>query len=152
MKGMEQGVSGGCFCGKIKFVATSAPRFAYHCHCSDCRRINGTAFHTGVVVNSADFRVTQGEPATFVCQADSGHTITRWHCADCGTQLFSVTTADPTITSLKAGALTSVPHEDIEPTLQIFWESRVHWADAPKSLKTYAAGMRGQTPLTPDQL
>ncbi|MEM8680416.1 MAG: tRNA preQ1(34) S-adenosylmethionine ribosyltransferase-isomerase QueA, partial [Planctomycetota bacterium] len=45
--------------GKIKFVATSAPRFSYHCHCSDCRRINGTAFHTGVVVNSADFRVTQ---------------------------------------------------------------------------------------------
>lgn len=147
MSALDNGFEAGCFCGAVKLSIKGPPRFVYHCHCTDCRRINGTAFHTGVAVDTSDFEVVEGTPATFVCQADSGNTITRFHCAACGTNLYSVTTADESITSVKAGAVTSIPHEEIVPTMQIFWQSRVHWADAPKSLVTYEQGIRGKTPL-----
>lgn len=144
---LAKGFSGGCFCGAVTYRVTGAPRFAYHCHCTDCRRINGTAFHTGIAVDRALFAITAGAPSPYATEADSGHTITRWSCATCATQLWSATTADETLVSVKAGSVTSVPHDAIRPTLQIFAQSRVPWADVPDALITYARGMRGETPI-----
>ncbi len=31
------------------------------CHCQRCRKSNGTAFATNAPINSADFKITQGE-------------------------------------------------------------------------------------------
>ncbi|MEO1103101.1 MAG: GFA family protein, partial [Pseudomonadota bacterium] len=95
----------------------------------------------------AQFAVTEGDPTTFLTRADSGNTITRWHCNACGSQLYSTTSADTFLMSIKAGSVTSVPHAAIRPVVQIFTSSKVAWADAPADLITYARGMRGEAPL-----
>lgn len=144
---LTDGFEGGCFCGAIHYRVHVAPRFTYLCHCSDCRRINGSALHAGIAVDASGFEITAGTPHDFATTADSGHTITRYACARCGTQLWSITTADMSMVSLKAGSVTSVAHEDIRPTLQIFWDSRVPWVEVPGNLTTYARGLRGATPI-----
>ncbi|XWN32553.1 MAG: GFA family protein [Devosia sp.] len=146
---LASGFDGACFCGDVTYQVVGPAMFAYHCHCSDCRRINGTAFHTGIAVKRDVFRHSTGALSAFVTKADSGNTITRWACPRCATSLWSVTTADETMMSIKAGTVTSIPHDQIHPKLQIFYQSRVPWANAPSDLITYSHGMRGQTPITP---
>lgn len=146
---LQSGFEGGCFCGAIRYRVSAAPYFVYLCHCSDCRRINGSAFHTGIAVPLASLDVTSGTPDTFETTADSGNTITRYHCAHCATQLWSITTADNTLVSVKAGSVTSVPADAIRPMMQIFWDSRVAWAPVEANITTYARGLRGATPIRP---
>lgn len=143
----DRGFSGGCFCGAIRYRVSVPPRFVYVCHCTDCRRINGSAFHTGIVVPTDAFVIEAGEPALFEATADSGNTIARYHCAKCGTQLYSQTTADLSVVSMKAGSVTSVPEEEIVPTVEIFVTSRVEWSGPLQGTVRYARGVRGQTPL-----
>lgn len=143
------GFSGSCLCGAVAFRSAGPPLFVYVCHCTDCRRINGTAFHTGLVAKADDFAFTAGDPERHMARADSGNTITRWFCRGCGTALGSISTGDETIVSVKAGAVTSVPAEAIVPTLQIFYESRVPWARLPDRLVTYARGRRDGPPIVP---
>jgi len=146
---MSAGFSGGCFCGRIAYRVGAAPIFVYLCHCSDCRRINGSAFHTGIAVRRDDFTTAAGEPASFATSADSGHTITRHFCRECSTQLWSLTTADLSVLSVKAGSVVSVPAGSITPRLQIFHDSRVPWAEPPRNILTYRRGMRGAEPVAP---
>ncbi|MEM8552477.1 MAG: GFA family protein [Pseudomonadota bacterium] len=141
------GFAGGCFCGDIAYEVSAPPRFAYICHCSDCRRINGSAFHTGLVVDAHAFKIVRGSPARFDCIADSGNVISRYHCAACGAQLYSQTSADPSIVSVKAGSVTSVPHSEIVPTVEIFVTSEVEWNAQAGGTIRYARGIRGQSPL-----
>ena len=42
------------------------------------------------MVDKAAVRVTQGELKSFEKKADSGESVTRQFCADCGSPLFSV--------------------------------------------------------------
>ncbi|MEM9224270.1 MAG: GFA family protein [Pseudomonadota bacterium] len=146
---IAQGFAGACFCGRISYAVQGVPLFAYLCHCTDCRRINGTAFHTGIVARADDLSLRGQEPGSFACMADSGNSISRFHCNHCGSQLYSQTMAEPAIVSLKAGSVTSAPQDLIRPVLQIFFRSRVPWVPAPVDILTYATGMRGQTPIHP---
>jgi len=90
-------------------------------------------------------RLVAGEPARHDATADSGHTISRFFCAACGSQLWSSTTADETIVSVKAGAV----DDDlaIEPTLEIWVKSRVPWASIADGLTRYRRGIRGEEPM-----
>jgi hypothetical protein len=45
---MEQ-VTGGCRCGKIRFVATGRPYRVGLCHCLDCRKHHGALFHASAI-------------------------------------------------------------------------------------------------------
>lgn len=141
------GFSGRCFCGGVRYESAAAPEFAYYCHCTDCRRVNGTAFHTGLVVPRTAFRVTAGAAAKHDATADSGHTISRFFCPACGAQLWSQTTADERILSVKAGSVDG--DLAIDPTIEIWMQSRVAWADIPTGLTRYLRGARGEEPISP---
>ena len=141
------GFEGGCFCGAVRYRVRATPRFAYICHCTDCRRVSGTAFHTGVVVDAAAFDCVAGTPAAFASRADSGHEITRFHCASCGGALWSRTTADLSIVSVKAGTVASVDGDRVRPEKQIWIDSRVEWLSLPAGLESYRKGLRGALPV-----
>lgn len=144
---LADGFSGGCFCGAVLYRVTAAPRFAYVCHCTDCRRINGSAFHIGLAVDREAFVLERGAPSAFVATADSGHTITRYACPVCASQLWSHTSADASMVSVKAGSVTSAPAQAIRPTLEIFADSRVPWAQVPHDCVIYARSPRNAPPI-----
>jgi hypothetical protein len=76
-------LTGGCFCGYIRFEAGGTPFHETLCHCSICRRTTGGACVAWISVPKAEFRVLSGHPASF----NSTEQGTRSFCPQCGTQL-----------------------------------------------------------------
>jgi len=56
----------------------------YTCHCTDCQRINSSAFSIGIVVAENAFRLSGIEPRSIQRTADSGRVSTRLVCPECG--------------------------------------------------------------------
>jgi hypothetical protein len=75
-------LTGGCFCGRVRYEAEGAPFDQTNCHCSICRRTTGAPFVAWFSVPRLRLRVT-GEPTRF----RSSSKATRSFCAQCGTQI-----------------------------------------------------------------
>jgi hypothetical protein len=76
-------LTGGCFCGAIRYEVSGAPFNATNCHCSICRRTTGAPFVAWFSVRPHEFRFVQGQPAHFHSSAHGKRSF----CARCGTQL-----------------------------------------------------------------
>ena len=76
-------LTGGCYCGAIRYEADGTPRHETNCHCSICRRTTGAPFVTWFSVQSTHFRIVNGLPARF----SSTEKGTRSFCPRCGTQI-----------------------------------------------------------------
>lgn len=124
---MDVPFEGGCACGAIRYRCSAPPYRVYHCHCTDCQKATGTAFHTGVMVPREAVVFTKGAPKTWDREADSGNTITEAFCADCGGPLYVCSNGRPTHLSLKAGSLDHP--EQLAPTGQIWLSSAMPWHD-----------------------
>ena len=135
---MRTPFTGGCLCGAIRYRCTAEPEMVYYCHCADCRRSNGSAFHVGLAVARASFEISQGAPKGWSKAADSGRTITREFCADCGTPLFiRVDTAPGTIYAT-AGSL--YDPSELEPSMEFWTDSKVPWAAPRPGIERFARG------------
>jgi len=122
---MSERLSGGCFCGAIRYTAEATETKHYLCHCADCRRYNGSAHHAAIVVAANELKV-DGTPAVSTVTADSGRSIARHFCGSCGGHLFTSPWPDVTRYSVKAGTLDEgVP---FRPDAEIWTKSRVAWA------------------------
>ena len=79
---MEEQISGGCACGKVRYTATIRDHEAYLCHCRMCQRATGS-----VSIAFKNFKEAEvqwdGEPAWF----DSSPIAVRPYCRECGTSM-----------------------------------------------------------------
>lgn len=130
--------SGGCLCGAIRYEVNGEPVRAANCHCVDCRRVTGSQFATNVFFNVDDLAVIEGEPKAYRHTADSGNTMTKWFCADCGSQLFSQSTGNTAVKGVKLGSLDDV--KEIRPGIDIFLDSAVPFADPPDYTSHFGRG------------
>jgi hypothetical protein len=80
---MKLPLTGGCQCGALRYEISEAPVATYLCHCTECQRVTGSAFSMAILVRDAAFHVARGEPQPIERSADSGRTVTRWHCPEC---------------------------------------------------------------------
>jgi hypothetical protein len=76
-------LTGGCFCGKLRYEVPGAPFYSTICHCVDCRRASGAPLVAWFTVKQSEFRFVLGAPASFASSAP----VLRAFCADCGTPL-----------------------------------------------------------------
>ena len=53
---------GGCYCGKIRYVAEGEPRLKAQCHCRECQYLSGGGPNMFVLVPPQGVRYTRGEP------------------------------------------------------------------------------------------
>ena len=58
-------LQGGCLCGAIRYEFSGDPFRQFVCHCRDCQRSGGSAFHAGLAVPRGGFQITQGELQTY---------------------------------------------------------------------------------------
>ena len=112
-------LTGGCFCGRVRYEAEGAPFNQTNCHCSICRRTTGAPFVAWFSVARAQFRLT-GEPTRF---RSSGQ-ATRSFCPVCGTQVtFQLDgTAEIDVSTSSLDAPGHVPPAD-----HIHVSSRLEW-------------------------
>jgi hypothetical protein len=132
---MNSSLSGGCACGTIRFVCTSAPLAMLNCHCKDCQRASGSPFASGLIVKTADLRVT-GTPNTYSVPATSGSLAIRSFCGECGSPLFTRGEAAPDYLSIRFTALDDQTR--FQPTLDIWTSSAQPWVCLSEDIPHYA--------------
>jgi hypothetical protein len=74
-------LSGGCFCGALRYTIEPGEADVVNCHCTMCRRTSGAPFVTWILLSEDQFRLTDGSPATLKSSASAA----RWFCGNCGT-------------------------------------------------------------------
>lgn len=82
----NKSIKGGCYCGRIEYQAQLPVKWCAHCHCTQCRHIQGAAFVTWFGVDKTNFAFVKGEKD--VAWFDSSDKAQRGHCIHCGTPLF----------------------------------------------------------------
>jgi len=117
--------TGGCLCGNVRYECSAEPTLMGNCHCRDCQRATGSAFFPFVVIPAAAFSLTQGEPKYHIAKSDSGNTVTRGFCSECGSFLFAKLSALPEIVSLTAANLDDPSR--FKPSMDIFVSSAQPW-------------------------
>ncbi len=118
-------IDGGCHCGHIRYEAEIDPDGVMICHCTDCQTNSATAFRYGVLVKTADFRMTGGEPKRYLKTAESGSRRALAFCPECGTSLYGCDADNPQVYSLRLG--TARQRDALVPRLQIWARSAVAW-------------------------
>src|ERR687884_87644 len=89
-------IDGSCHCGAIRYEAEIDPDRASICHCTDCQALTGSAFRVTVATPEDKFRLTAGQPRTYVKSADSGARRIQAFCGDCGSPIFATSADIPT--------------------------------------------------------
>ena len=96
-------LEGGCYCGKVRYVAEGEPVMKAQCHCRECQYISGGAPNMFVLMPADGFKYTKGTPKQF-SRSDLEKPVTREFCAECGTHLVTRPRVTPAIV-LKVGTL-----------------------------------------------
>ena len=136
---MKLPLTGGCFCGGLRYELAGEPHLAYICHCTDCQHLTSSAFSVALTVTDSAFRLTKGEPQRLQKTADSGRIIARWICPDCACWV----TSDPQpgaapgemIRRVRAGSLDDTSW--LRPTAHYWTRSRQPWVVLPEGDDVY---------------
>lgn len=115
-------LTGGCYCGRIRYEAEHAPFHETVCHCGICRRISGAPMVGWFSVPIKGFRFTEGQPKEY----RSSRHATRTFCPNCGSPLTCQFHAVSKEIDLTIGSLDEP--QSIVPKEQVWVSKRLGWA------------------------
>lgn len=126
---------GGCLCNRVRFEIRGAIRNIVHCHCSRCRKAQGSAFATNGIVRAEHFHLVCGGEALTAYESSPGQR--KYFCKHCGSPILSRNAMRPDQVRVRLGTLES----DIEerPMAHIFATSKANWEDICGDLPQYEA-------------
>jgi len=116
---------GSCLCGAVEYEVTGPLGPIIYCHCSRCRKANGSAFLAVAAVAAPDFHITKGEAALRSYRNDAG--VHRVFCGNCGSPIIGRRESAPETVRLRVGTL-DTPIETKVST-HIFVGSKAEWYD-----------------------
>ena len=70
------------------------------------------------ILKEEDIKVLQGTPKQFQHKADSGNTMTKEFCGDCGSQIFGQGSGSTGVKHVKAGTLDDASF--VKPQIEVF--------------------------------
>ena len=119
-------MTGQCLCGAVKYEIDSAPSVTGVCHCKNCQRQAGSAFSTLAGVPVTGFRFTHGTPKLYRDgNTQSGNTVERYFCGDCGSPIYSAIPSQPDTLFLKTGTLDDTA--SFKPQFHVWCDSKQPW-------------------------
>jgi hypothetical protein len=125
-------LKGRCFCGAVEYEVHDAFEYAGMCHCSDCRRVTGSAFKPFAGILKEALTVIKGADVTTRNDKGDVHDV---HCRICCSLLYSVV-REGRYAHVAMGTLTDDPA--IRPTEHIFVSSKAPWFTITDDLPQYA--------------
>lgn len=127
-------LTGGCYCGGVRYAVEGEPAMRAQCHCRECQYITGGGPNYFMMVPAEGFRFVQGEPRRFT-RSDIERPVTRLFCPDCGTHLATALPDFPMIV-LKVGGLDD-PALYGAPQMAIFTIDKQPFHVIPEGLPTF---------------
>lgn len=125
--------SGSCLCGAVQFEIRGQISHIVYCHCSQCRKAQGSAFATNGIVNSCDFKLLCGGDKLTAYEATPGQK--KYFCKICGSPIISKTESIPDQLRIRLGTVSSDVTE--RPEAHIFTTSKANWEDISGNLPQY---------------
>jgi hypothetical protein len=123
---MTTPLTGGCMCGAIRYTISVPITELRACHCTNCQKGSGTAGSVNAVIPAAAFKLTQGTLKRYDSLADSGRTLYRFFCGDCGSPIYSQRATALDTLVVRAGSLDETG--DMKITANIWTRSARPWA------------------------
>jgi len=135
--------TGSCLCAGIRFrlhLTELAP--IQICHCTQCRKAQGTPFASNTPVARSAFELLSGQHLIKPYESSPGKM--RCFCSQCGSPLYSWRTAMPDVLRIRAGLL----DEPVRATLAFhaYVGEQCAWWAIDDDLPQYAQGMTAPTP------
>lgn len=124
---------GSCLCGEVKFTITGKISHIVYCHCSQCRKVQGSAYATNGIVHESDFTVIQGETSLTEYKTVTGQS--KFFCRHCGSPIMSTNKAKPGDIRVRLGTIESEITE--RPECHIFVASKANWDEITDELPQY---------------
>ena len=131
-------LTGGCLCGRVRYTLSGDAAFSGLCHCRNCQRYTGSAFEAVVAFPSASVSL-QGELKTYNDTGDSGQTVHRRFCPNCGSGVIAEADILPGVMIVLAGTLDDPA--TYTPAMEIYCSSAQPWV--------HAGGERARFPKMP---
>jgi hypothetical protein len=119
-------LTGSCLCGAIRYTVSTPVNELRACHCTHCQKTSGAGGSVNLPLSSDAFRITQGTPKRFDAKADSGRTLYRFFCGDCGTPIYSQRETNPGMVTVRAGTLDNAG--DMKISTHIWTKSARPWS------------------------
>ena len=114
-------ITGGCYCGKVRYRADGPPKFQGNCHCRNCRRAAGAQAVAWISVLKKSFAFTRGRPKRYRTSTKAWRTF----CPACGTSLTYATPKRPDDMDITTGSLDHP--EQFPPNRDFFVAERLPW-------------------------
>ena len=126
--------AGECLCGKIKYQIQGELEPIQICHCSQCRKAQGSAFVTNIPGKEVNFTVNEGSDLLKHFESSPGKY--RFFCSNCGSPMFSKTNKVPGAVRIRAGTLEG----DLltRPAYHICFDSKANWFDVNDDLPKFS--------------
>jgi hypothetical protein len=83
---MHMAVTGGCYCGQVRYSIEGETTFHGQCHCRECQYFSGGNPNLFIGVSAENYSYTQGEAKDFF-RDDIEGPAHREFCPNCGTHL-----------------------------------------------------------------
>ena len=120
--------TGGCLCGALRFIATSAPYRVGLCHCMDCRKHHGALFHASAIFPESAVTLT----GAFATWGD------RSFCPTCGSPVFAHIGDE---IGLNLGCFDTP--DQFRPTYELWSIRREGWLPTFPGLRRYSGNREG---------
>jgi len=119
-------IRGGCLCRTVRFeIEADAPLWVRECWCRVCQYIGAGSGTVNAMFRKEDVKAS-GPLTDFVSVADSGSTMHRRFCAQCGTHVFTEAEPRPHLIAVRVGALDDP--NPFRPSAIIWTKSAPGWA------------------------
>jgi len=129
--------AGSCLCGRFRFTVEGSFGDVRYCHCSQCRRGNGSAFSANARVDRSQW--TLEGPADGVTEYEHRPGLFKAFCSRCGSPLYARSDRDPSDVRVRLGGFEGELAAAI--TGHVWTSSKAPWYEIEDSLPRHPEAM-----------
>jgi hypothetical protein len=131
--------SGTCLCETFRYSVEGSFGDTRYCHCSECRRGNGTAFSANARIDRSQW--TLEGPLNEVAEYEHKPRMFKAFCSRCGSPLYARSSQDPSDIRVRLGGFEGPL--DARITGHVWISSKSIWYEIEDSIPCYPESIGG---------
>jgi hypothetical protein len=151
MDDIDTDLEGGCACRAVRYRLLSPPLIVHACHCTECRRLTGSAFALNALVETDRLEILAGEAHPVPVPGASGKPQTILRCPACRVALWShYPGGGPKLAFVRVGTLDEPGR--LPPDIHIYTSTRLPWLPLPEGARAVPGYYSAEEVWSPDSL
>ncbi|MBA4117297.1 MAG: aldehyde-activating protein [Candidatus Puniceispirillum sp.] len=140
---LDTHLTGGCFCGAVRFRLEAPPLKIGVCHCQACKKLTGGTSWSFALALTDALHVT-GEVREVTRMSESGYPVHVGFCPACGTTLMSRSDHWAQFRTLSVGAFDDT--DGLTTSFHIWTKSAYPWEIMPEGARCFEGHLPEKSP------